>query len=390
MNIWALCSLVAGLLNLILGLYVCCKSPKKLLNKLFALTAFSFAIWGISEFGHRISDTQETAFLWIKFGGPGWCFMMSFYLHFAIIFARKEKYLKNIFTYLFLYLPPLLFLYLFLFTDSIYINEAVKMYWGYTSLPGKFAWTYSSYYTILYLFAVSLFLYILRKGTPPEKKQVRPILLGYTTAWLIGTLSNVVFPLYGILLPELGTGITIVWAGSTFYSIFRYKLFISPVKENDTSAPLMFKLEKGTIYFTKEENSNRAYKVFIDQISHGIPGLCFSKFPAEKIREEYKILYTPIIHITFKGSEKDTIGYKDIEFMSSTILDFIKKTKTAVILVDCLNEIIMVNGWKKTASWLEKLREKCTNSVLVFSINTELLDSKQKLYLKENLKLFAG
>ncbi|MFA5032221.1 MAG: DUF835 domain-containing protein [bacterium] len=389
MNIWALYSFIAGFINFILGVYVCRRNPGKLLNRFFALTAFSFAIWGISEFGHRIANSPETAFLWIKAGGPGWCFMMSFYLHFAIIFARKEKYLKNIFTYLFLYLPPFLFLYLFLFTDSIYINEAVKMYWGYTSSPGKFAWTYSSYYTLLYLFAVSLFIYISKKGTPTEKKQVKPILWGYTIAWLIGTLSNVIFPLYGILLPELGTGITIVWAGSTFYSIFRYKLFIIPIKEIDTDSPLIFKLEKGIAYFTKEENSDKAYKIFIDQVSHGIPGLCFSKFPPEKIRKKYKILYTPIIRLTLTGREEHTIRYKDSKFMRSMILDFIEKTKTSVIFVDCPNEIIMINGWDKTVSWLGELKKKCTNSVLLFSINTELLDKTQKLYLKENLRLIA-
>jgi hypothetical protein len=390
MNIWALYSFLAGFINLILGVYVCRRNPGKTLNRLFALTAFSFAIWGISEFGQRISGNSETAFGWIMAGGPGWCFMMSFYLHFAIIFARKENYLKNIFSYLFLYLPSFLFLYFFWATDLIYKHEIVKMYYGYTCFPGKFAWIYSSYYTILYIFAVSLFIYILRKGTSIEKEQVKPILWGYTIAWLVGTISNVVFPLYGIFLPELGTGITIVWAGSTFYSIFRYKLFISPVKESETVSPFMFNLDKGNFYFTKEESPDKAYKIFIDQVSHGIPGLCFSKFSAEKIRKKYKILHTPIIQLTLTGREKDTIRYKDGKSIRSTILDFIKKTKTSVILVDCPNEIIMVNGWDKTVIWLEELQKKCTNSVLLFSINTELLDSTQNSYLKENLRFFAG
>ena len=387
MNIWALCSLVAGLINFILGVYVCRKNHGKLLNRLFALTAFAFGIWGISEFGQRISVNPKDAFWWIMAGGPGWCFMMSFYLHFAIIFAKKENYLKNIFTYLLLYLPPFFFLYFFWVTDLIYKHEIVKMYYGYTCFPGKFAWMYSAYYTILYLFAVSLFFYILKKGTPVRKQQVKPILWGYTIAWLIGTLSNVIFPLYGIFIPELGTGITIAWAGSTFYSIFRYKLFINPVKESDTFAPLMFNLEKGNVYFTKEETPEKAYKIFIDQISHGKPGLCFSKFPPDKTRQKYGILYTPIIWVTFKGTEENAITPKDIEIINSTILDFAEKTKSAVILVDCINEIIMVNGWQKTTDWLEKLKRNCITGVLLFSINTKLLDNDQTLYLTETLNI---
>ncbi|MDD5529839.1 MAG: DUF835 domain-containing protein [bacterium] len=390
MNIWALCSLITGLINLTLGLYVYCKNPRHPLNRIFALFALSLAIWGISEFGHRIANTPETALLWIKAGGFGWCFMVGFYIHFALLFARKTNYLKKVSAYIILYAPCLLFLHLFLSTDLIYINEATKMYWGYTSLPGKFIWVYTAYYTISYFWGIYLFIQVLKYGTTIEKKQVIPMLWGYTATLIIGTLSNVIFPWHGILIPELGTIIALTTATGAFYSILKYKLFIIPVKEDETSIPLIFNLEKGTVYFTKGENSNRAYKVFIDQVSHGIPGLCFSKFPAKKIREEYKILYTPIIHVTFKGREKDTIGYKDIEFISSTILDFIEKTKTAVILVDCLNEIIMINGWEKTLCWLERLKEKCTNSVLLFSINTELLDKKQRLYLKENLRFFAG
>ncbi|MDD2890342.1 MAG: DUF835 domain-containing protein [bacterium] len=390
MNIWALYSFIAGVINFILGVYVCRRNPGKLLNKLFALTAFSFAIWGISEFGHRIANTPGTAILWLKIGGFGWCFMVSFYTHFTLLFARKSNFLKKISSYIILYAPCLLFLHFFLSTDLIYKRAPVKMYWGYTSLPGNFIWMYTTYYTIFFLWGIYLFIQILKSGTALEKRQVKPILLGYSISWVIGTLSNVLLPLYGVLLPEIGTEITIIWAGSAFYSIFRYKLFIIPIKESDVSVPLMFDLEKGTAYFTKEESSDRAYKIFIDQVSHGIPGLCFSKFPPEKIRKKYKILYTPIIQLTSKGREKDTIAYKDIEFIGSTTSDFIEKTKTAVIIVDCLNEIIMINGWGKTVKWLAELKKKCTNSVLLFSINTELLDSTQKLYLKENFRLFTG
>ncbi|MDD2890343.1 MAG: histidine kinase N-terminal 7TM domain-containing protein [bacterium] len=390
MNIWALYSFIAGVINFILGVYVYCKNPRHPLNRIFALFAFSLALWGISEFGHRIANNPETAILWIKAGGFGWCFMVGFYIHFALLFARKTNYLKRISTYIILYAPCLLFLHLFLSTDLIYKQEVEKMYWGYTSFPGKFVWFYTTYYMLSYFWGIYLFIQVLKYGTPIEKKQVKPMFLGYTTTLIIGTISNVIFPFYGVLLPELGTIIALATAIGAFYSIFRYKLFIIPVKESDATVPLMFDLEKGTAYFTKEESSDRAYKIFIDQVSHGIPGLCFSKFPPEKIRKKYKILYTPIIHITLTGREKDTIGYKDTKFMSSTILDFIEKTKTATIFLDCLNEIIMINGWEKTVSWLEELKKKCTNSVvLLFSINTELLDSTQGLYLKENLRLFS-
>jgi len=54
---------VTGLFNLLLGVYILLKGPKRILNRIFSLFAFSLAIWGISEGGHRIADSPGVAYL---------------------------------------------------------------------------------------------------------------------------------------------------------------------------------------------------------------------------------------------------------------------------------------------------------------------------------------
>ena len=142
MNHSAIQSLVAAVFNLTLGTYIFFKGPKRAITSVFSLFALSLTIWGISEFGHRIAYSYESAYIWIRGAGIGWCFMASLYLHFVLILTKRESFLKKKVTYVCLYLPPLVFLYLFLSTDLIYGQQVVKRSWGYTSLPGNYNWIF--------------------------------------------------------------------------------------------------------------------------------------------------------------------------------------------------------------------------------------------------------
>ena len=98
MSIWALLSLTAGILHLMLGIYVFFTRPKSAMNRLFALYALSLMIWCLTEFAHKLHISPETADIFLKAGGFGWSVMASFCTHFILIFARREKILKSIFT----------------------------------------------------------------------------------------------------------------------------------------------------------------------------------------------------------------------------------------------------------------------------------------------------
>jgi len=350
-----------------------------MLNRVFSLFAFSLAIWGISEVGHRVADSPEVAYLWMRGGGIGWCFMTSLYFHFVLIFTKRETFLKRKSTYVFLYLPPLIFLYLFLTTDLIYEQQLVRRSWGYTSLPGNIAWTFFLYYFLLYLQGNYFIANIKKKGSILEKKQAKPLQIGIAVFLVIATATNIVFPLFDVQLPEIGSSVSIILTVCTLYAILKHKLFIVELNPEETkSNKQKYILDRGFSYSIAEERLDKSYEIFTDQLLHGNYGLCLSKFPPEKVRDTYGLERTPIIWVAFREDE-NTVSPKDLDAIESIIFDFLNRAARPVILIDCFNEIRLTNGIDRTINWLQRIEATCKekNCILLISVNPEIVDKKE-------------
>ncbi len=292
------------------------------------------------------------------------------------------------FTYLGLYGPPSVILLLFLTTNLIYEQEPVKMYFGYTVLPGRFVWTYISYSLLLYILVIYFLVGIIRKSTILEKKQAKPILIGGTFFLILATSSNVIFPVFKISGPELGTTISVVWAVSIFYSLLKHKLFIlKPSTEELMGTPEKYALKRGLSYYVNEERPDRGYEIFYDQITHGKSGLCITKLPLEKIRERYKLIKTPVLWLTFKNVE-NAISPKDIDGLTSVVSDFARETEKSLLFLDCFDQIKFANGFEKSLSMLKDFRKLCneSSSNLLLSINPAMFEKSQVSTIEKELE----
>ena len=379
MNFWALLPFVTGFFNFLLGVYILVKGPKRTLNRVFSLFAFSLAIWGFSEVGHRVADSPEVAYLWMRGGGIGWCFMASLYFHFVLIFTKRENFLKRKSTYVFLYLPPLIFLYLFLTTDLIYGQQIVKRSWGYTSLPGNIVWAFFLYYFLQYPLGIYFLADIKKKGSTLEKKQAQPLQIGATVFLVIATTTNIAFPLLDIQLPEIGSSVSVILTACTLYTILKHKLFIVELKPEETKRNNQkYILDRGFSYSITEERLDKSYEIFTDQLLHGNYGLCLSKFPPKRVRDAYGLELTPIIWVAFRENE-NTVSPKDLDAMESIIFDFLNRAARPVILIDCFNEIRLTNGIDRTINWLQRIEATCKEKkcILLVSVNPAIMDKKE-------------
>jgi hypothetical protein len=392
MNIWAVFSLIPGLSALFLGIYVIHRDRRELQNMVFAMFAFSLAIWGILEAGHRLANNPTAANIYIRGSGVGWCYMASFWLHFLLIFARRNKLLKNKLTYIILYIPPSITLSLFLTTGLIYRQEPVKMYFGYTVLPGELLWIYTFYYISIYIFAGYILIEVVRKGIALERKQATPILIGATAFLTLGTATNIVFPISGISAPELGTTFSMIWLASVFYAVIKHKLFIvKPSIEEPTETPKRYSLETGRGYFVRSEKLDRGYEIFLDQITHGKFGLCISKLKPDKIRKRYNLSKTPILWLTFKNMDR-AISPKDMDGLTSVISDFVRKTHESVVFSDCFDQIKFAVGFERALSVLKDFMILCSenNSAILMSIPPEMFEIQQLAAIEDNLQEIEG
>ena len=371
--------MAAAVFNVLLGGYIFLKGPKHTLNRIFSLFAFSLAIWGISEVGHRVAESPEVAYLWMRCGGIGWCFMTSLYFHFVLIFTKRKTLLKRKSTYVFLYLPPLIFLYLFLTTDLIYAQQLVKRSWGYTSLPGSIAWTFFLYYFLMYLQANYFIADLKKKGSTLEAKQAKPLQIGIAVFLVVATTTNIAFPFFGVQLPEIGSSVSIILTVCTLFAILKHKLFIIELNPEKTKGNKQkYILNRGAGYSITEERLDKSYEVFTDQLLQGAFGLCLSKFQPNRVRDTYGLERTPIIWVAFREND-NTVSPKDLDAMESIIFDFLNRAERPVILIDCFSEIRLTNGIDRTINWLQRIAAACRekNCILLISVNPDIVNKKE-------------
>ncbi|PIV70317.1 MAG: hypothetical protein COS08_00880 [Euryarchaeota archaeon CG01_land_8_20_14_3_00_38_12] len=162
---------------------------------------------------------------------------------------------------------------------------------------------------------------------------------------------------------------------------------IEPVAENEVETPQKYPLERGLSYIVKEEKLDKSYEIFYDQVIHGYSGLSITKLPPEKVRERYKIAKSPILWLTFKEVE-NAISPKDIEGLKSAISDFIGKTEKPVILLDCFDQLRLVNGFEKSMSMLMEIKDLCAknNANLLVTISPGIFEEKQLASIEKELK----
>ena len=169
--------------------------------------------------------------------------------------------------------------------------------------------------------------------------------------------------------------------------IFKRKPKVIPVTEPVANFDGT-KLKRGRSYLIKELKSEAAFEIFVSMIkgtcaecqhpetfsceSIGCEGctlpcpckhcmqaraqgLCFTMDSPEEIRQRYLLQTTPIFWISKHGSE--SINPANLEIMAGMIKDFFRKSKNPIVLLDCLEYLIITNGFIPVLKFLYEIRE---------------------------------
>ena len=91
MTIFALPVSLAFVINLTLAIFVFLYNPRRLVNRLFGLFVFSFAIWNLGEFIMIISSADAITLWGIRLILFGMFLSPAFFLHFSLIFPRRIR-----------------------------------------------------------------------------------------------------------------------------------------------------------------------------------------------------------------------------------------------------------------------------------------------------------
>ncbi|MFH1683708.1 MAG: histidine kinase N-terminal 7TM domain-containing protein [Candidatus Margulisiibacteriota bacterium] len=223
--------LVASLFILFLAFEIYSRHYENLSARFFVRFAFVAFLACILTYSLRIAFTLELASIINRFSATTIAFAFAVYAHFALIFTKKERFLKSKFALSILYIPPAIVGLLFLFTNLMYKRYEILSY-GIASIPAPL---YSLFILQTFVYTVwGIWLFFSYAATAPQKmvrRQSLWIAIGSTIPVIIGVFTDQLLPtVFGVR----ATFPTVVFDFALmnlfiFIAMRRYSLFaISP------------------------------------------------------------------------------------------------------------------------------------------------------------------
>ncbi len=174
----------------------------------------------------------------------------------------------------------------------------------------------------------------------------------------------------------------------------RRRLLVKPALEEFRKDGFRFELKKGLCYLLKEEKPERSFAVFADQVTHADPatgcaeGLCLTRTPPARIRDEYQLAKTPILWVGEQPPTADVQAANDCEEILYTLAKFLKHCPSPVVVFDCLEYLCQTADFRKTLKFVYHVKELAIkhNARVIFSVNPRSFPGEQLALLEKELE----
>ncbi|MEE9593675.1 MAG: DUF835 domain-containing protein [Thermoplasmata archaeon] len=383
MSATAYLSLGALLINGILFGYIALRGPRGTTARLFTALLFVFALWALPETLTRLDVgwTEAELLLLIRILQTALSFIPGILAHIALAYPRPHPLLDRPWGLLAIYTPSLIFAALVWGGDAI-VGGVGQGLLGPANIPGSAYIPIASLYAAIIFFALG---YLARNYLREEDRRAKRRYLFLLVGVGIGVIGATITEIYGPFIfgtevrLGLGTLYTTAFAALATFAIFRYGfLVIAPAME-PASAGGGFAWERGRNYIVLERGRSNSFRAFRG-LAEEVPGLCMTAFPPQLLSETYALQKTPILWLStqegYPLSLKPT--YLEVDVLQ-TLLTFMRDNPGAALLLDDLEYLAQVNGFKavlralsRTAAAASKYR--CT---LLANLNPSSLDPVQ-------------
>jgi PAS domain S-box-containing protein len=176
-----------------------------------------------------------------------------------------------------------------------------------------------------------------------------------------------------------------ILAGMCAAFIDRTRVLVEPAAESSVHTELRYNLDVAEGYIVKEKKPKKCFNIFIDLVTHGIPGFIISRTYPEKLKRKYKLLRTPILWLS-KSEVKNAIDPTDLSKLVYIIEDFTKKSEESVILLDGVEYLITQTGFENVLKYLHELKDLIVmnNSRLIIPLHSETLSLREYSLLERD------
>lgn len=359
MNPYAFLSLASLLINLVLAGYILSKNPRGPAARIYVVLLVAFSIWGIPEIIIRAfpGGNLEMLLLLIKVEWIGISFIPGVMAHFVLAYPRRSRFLDHPWSLLVLYTPSIVFT-SFLWAGDLLVKDVVLGPLGYSALVGILYLPLASLYAVIIILALG---YLGRAYIHAEDHRSRVryalILAGFAIPTLAGTITEVFGPFLfqaGTRL-GLGTVYTTIFASFIAYAVFRYAFLVIEPGMEVSAVGRRFGWEGGRNYLVLERGRKNSFMAFRELVQE-TPGLCVTAFPPQMLAEEFSLHRIPFLWLTsqegYRWSLKPTLLEVDV---LQTVLKFMRDNRGSVLLLDDLEYLSEVNGFKPVLRFVSKL-----------------------------------
>lgn len=169
-----------------------------------------------------------------------------------------------------------------------------------------------------------------------------------------------------------------ILAGMCAAFIDRTRIHIEPVAENRLKTAFKYWLDPLEVYLVLEKKPERSFEMFVDLVTHGIPGFAVTRMYPEKMKRKYKLVKTPMLWLSRTGGET-TVNPDDLSKLQYIIEDFTRKSAESVILLDGLEYLITQTGFETVLMYLQGLKDTVVlnNTRLIIPLHKETLSERE-------------
>jgi diguanylate cyclase (GGDEF)-like protein/PAS domain S-box-containing protein len=224
MNPYALLPLCGFFANVVMAIWVLARNPRSNANRLYALLGAATAYWSIVKFARWLVDDLEAARLLFAVSAPGWCLLPSLYLHFVIAYTRGPKLSRRPSLVNATHVVGALFA-ASAFIPDFMVRGMVQESWGSSHVPGPGFLAFTAYLLVAFTAGLAILVRAwLRLKTRHERAQYSWVGVGILFPLVGGVLTNMVLPIAGVHVVELGEVLSTANAAIIAYAMVRHGL----------------------------------------------------------------------------------------------------------------------------------------------------------------------
>jgi len=383
MTVFGYVSVASLVATAALALYVMVRGPRSVSTFPFALLMGTFAAWDLSESILRLSLSSDPAALliWARIEWVAIAFTSGTFLHFVLNFATGRPLRERQWQIPVVYAVSAVVAALVVVTDGI-VAGLVDTPFGTAARLGSSYPAAAVAYEAWFVFTLAALLWTYVRSTSPDfRRRSRLVILVLAAATLLGSATEVFWPLYTGNASPLGLGsiYTLGVAIVAAYSEVRLRfLEVEAVTERTPMAP-RYGLILGPSYLFLSRDRDPAFLAFRELVAT-TPGLCITGVHPPKLQARFHLERTPVLWVTAVSAAEFAAPPKGLEFeLYQTIARFVKGNPATVVLLDDIDLFIRTNGFEAVARFLRRLANLATpqGCTVIATIDPESLTDAQ-------------